>query len=106
MPAPSQNPRTVIELTVNNHPGTMSHVCGLFSRRAYNVEAILCLPEPDPAVSRIWLLVNEGRILDQMLAQARKLDDVQKAELRGVDPESLARVAQVFAAPAREAAPA
>jgi acetolactate synthase-1/3 small subunit len=80
----------------------MSHVCNLFSRRAYNVEAILCLPEPDPAVSRIWLLVNAGQVLDQMLAQARKLDDVHKAELRGVDPASLARVAAFFGRQERE----
>jgi acetolactate synthase-1/3 small subunit len=31
--------RTVLELDVNNHAGVMSHVVGLFSRRAYNVEA-------------------------------------------------------------------
>jgi acetolactate synthase-1/3 small subunit len=36
--------RTVLELDVNNHPGVMSHVVGLFSRRAYNVEGILCMP--------------------------------------------------------------
>ncbi|MCG3147073.1 MAG: hypothetical protein PCFJNLEI_00510 [Verrucomicrobiae bacterium] len=33
-----------LELTVQNHPGVMSHVCGLFARRAFNVEGILCLP--------------------------------------------------------------
>ena len=36
--------RTVLELDVNNHAGVMSHVVGLFSRRAYNVEGILCMP--------------------------------------------------------------
>ena len=36
--------RTVLELDVNNHPGVMSHVFGLFSRRAYNVEGILVMP--------------------------------------------------------------
>ena len=41
--------RAVLELTVNNHPGVMSHVCGLLSRRAYNVEGILCLPIGDGA---------------------------------------------------------
>ena len=107
MPAPEAAcPRTVIELTVNNHPGVMSHVCGLFSRRAFNVEAILCLPEPDPAVSRIWLLVNAGQVLDQILAQTRKLDDVLKAELRRVDQASLARVAEFFGRTEREPVPA
>lgn len=103
MPARNAHPRTVIELTVNNHPGVMSHVCGLFSRRAYNVEAILCLPEPDPAVSRIWLLVDATQVLEQMLAQARKLCDVQKAVLRPVDQASLDRIAQFFGRSEREA---
>jgi len=99
MPMPDAKcPRTVIELTVNNHPGVMSHVCGLFSRRAFNVEAILCLPEANPALSRIWLLVNDDKVLGQMLAQAGKLIDVQKVALRGVDPASLDRVAEFFTA--------
>ena len=100
MPTPDAKcPRTVIELTVNNHPGVMSHVCGLFSRRAFNVEAILCLPEQNPATSRIWLLVDDDHILQQMLAQAGKLVDVKKVAVRGVDPKSMARVAEVFADP-------
>ena len=36
----------ILELTVRNHPGVMTHVCGLFARRAFNVEGILCLPIP------------------------------------------------------------
>ena len=36
--------RPVLEIDVNNHPGVMSHVVGLFSRRAYNVEGIICVP--------------------------------------------------------------
>jgi len=69
--------RTVLELTVNNHPGVMSHVCGLFSRRGFNVEGILCMPIGDGKQSRIWLLVNEGDRLEQMVKQMRKLEDVQ-----------------------------
>ncbi|MEA3363999.1 MAG: acetolactate synthase small subunit, partial [Candidatus Hydrogenedentes bacterium] len=68
-------PRTVLELTVNNHPGVMSHVCGLFARRAYNVEGILCMPIGDGTTSRIWLLVNEDERLDQMIKQTEKLYD-------------------------------
>ncbi len=37
----------ILELTVRNHPGVMTHVCGLFARRAFNVEGILCLPIQD-----------------------------------------------------------
>ncbi|UZP68355.1 acetolactate synthase small subunit [Desulfovibrio mangrovi] len=73
---PNQIARTVLDVTVSNHPGVMSHVCGLFSRRAFNVEAILCLPVNGGEVSRIWLLVNEDDRLEQMIRQMRKLQDV------------------------------
>ena len=68
--------RTVLELEVNNHAGVMSHVVGLFSRRAYNVDGILCLPLGDSGQSRIWLLVNEDQRLPQMIKQVEKLEDV------------------------------
>ena len=68
--------RAVLEIDVNNHPGVMSHVIGLFSRRTYNVEGILCLPVGDGSCSRIWLLVNEDARLPQMMKQAEKLEDV------------------------------
>ena len=68
--------RAVLEIDVNNHAGVMSHVVGLFSRRSYNVEGILCLPVGDGRQSRIWLLVNEDQRLAQMMKQAEKLEDV------------------------------
>jgi len=68
--------RAVLEIDVNNHPGVMSHVIGLFSRRTYNVDGILCLPVGDGRQSRIWLLVNEDQRLPQMIKQAEKLEDV------------------------------
>ena len=54
----------------------MSHVVGLFSRRTYNVEGILCLPVEDGTRSRIWLLLNEDQRLPQVIKQAEKLEDV------------------------------
>jgi len=68
--------RAVLEIDVNNHAGVMSHVVGLFSRRSYNVEGILCLPVGDGRQSRIWLLVNEDLRLAQMMKQVEKLEDV------------------------------
>jgi len=74
---PSSAPaHTVLELKVNNHPGVMSHVVGLFSRRAYNVEGIACLPRPGGDTSSIWLLVEDSDRLNQMIAQVGKLEDV------------------------------
>lgn len=67
---------TVLELTVNNHPGVMSHICGLFARRAYNLEGIICIPVGSGAISRMWLRVNEHIKLDQIIKQVQKLPDV------------------------------
>ncbi|BBD07249.1 acetolactate synthase small subunit [Desulfovibrio ferrophilus] len=79
MPASkTTSPKTVLELHVNNHPGVMSHVCGLFSRRAYNVEGIACLPEGGGETSRIWLLVEDSNRLNQMVTQVTKLQDVHR----------------------------
>jgi acetolactate synthase-1/3 small subunit len=48
-----QHDNVILELTVRNHPGVMTHVCGLFARRAFNVEGILCLPIQGSEHSRI-----------------------------------------------------
>lgn len=66
----------VIELTVNNHPGVMSHITGLFSRRAFNLEGILCGRVGDGSTSKIYLLVSKDDRLDQIIKQVKKLYDV------------------------------
>jgi acetolactate synthase-1/3 small subunit len=66
----------ILRLVVRNHPGVMSHVCGLFARRAFNVEGILCVAIDGGARSVILLLVNEDERLEQMIRQLRKLEDV------------------------------
>lgn len=66
----------VIELTVNNHPGVMSHITGLFSRRAFNMEGILCGRVGDGSTSKIYLLVGKDDRLDQIIKQVKKLYDV------------------------------
>ncbi|CAL12135.1 putative acetolactate synthase small subunit [Yersinia enterocolitica subsp. enterocolitica 8081] len=63
-------------LTVRNHPGVMSHICGLFARRAFNVDGILCMPLAGGEESRIWLQVLDDQRLQQMISQLEKLEDV------------------------------
>ncbi len=78
---PKNNGSTIIlELSVNNHPGVMSHICGLFSRRAYNLEKILCFPIPQSKISQMWLQVNEQNNLDQVIKQIEKLEDVKQVQ--------------------------
>ena len=88
--------RTVLELEVNNHAGVMSHVVGLFSRRAYNVEGILCLPVGDGSISRIWLLVLEDLRLEQMVKQVEKLEDVRTVRRHGADHAVFERLEEFF----------
>jgi acetolactate synthase-1/3 small subunit len=66
----------VIELTVKNHPGVMSHITGLFSRRAFNMEGILCGRIGDGSLSRMYLLINKDDRLEQIVKQLEKLYDV------------------------------
>ncbi len=88
--------RTVLELEVNNHAGVMSHVVGLFSRRAYNVEGILCMPVGDGTQSRIWLMVNEDLRLEQMIKQVEKLEDVLAVRRHGAEHAVFERLEEFF----------
>ena len=83
----------VVRLLVRNHAGVMSHVCGLFARRAFNVEGLLCVPIGDGARSTILLLVPEDERLEQMLRQLNKLEDVLEIERRPQAREAFTAVA-------------
>ena len=67
---------TVIELVVNNHPGVMSHITGLFSRRGYNLEGILCRSIGEGKTSIMYLLVEKNDSFQQVILQLEKLYDV------------------------------
>jgi len=75
----------VVELIVNNHPGVMSHVAGLFARRAFNLEGIVCRKIGDGAKSRMLLLVNNDDRLEQIVKQLQKLYDVLEVSLKSDD---------------------
>ena len=89
-------PRTVLEVDVNNHAGVMSHVVGLFSRRAFNVEGILCMPVGDGSTSRIWLAVGEDERLDQMVRQMEKHEDVLAVRRHGTEHAVFERLEEFF----------
>jgi acetolactate synthase-1/3 small subunit len=88
-------PATVLELRVRNHPGTMSHVTGLFARRAFNLEAIVCVPVGDGAESCMLLLVANGPSLEQVGKQLLKLYDVLTVRRRpDLGPDFFSRFSQ------------
>ena len=86
----------ILELTVRNHPGVMTHVCGLFARRAFNVEGILCLPLQNGEQSRIWLQVANDQRLEQMISQIDKLEDVVKVARNQSDPSMFNKITVFF----------
>ncbi len=51
--------RQVFSILVNNHPGVLSHVAGLFTRRSYNIETIVATPTEDKTITRI-VIVSQG----------------------------------------------
>ena len=54
----------------------MSHITGLFARRAFNLEAIVCAPIGDGGTSAMLLLVADEPRLEQVERQLEKLHDV------------------------------
>jgi len=88
----------VIELTVNNHSGVMLHITGLFSRRGYNLEGILCGRIGEGKQSRMYLLVEENEQFEQVVKQLTKLYDVLDLRiLEAVDPDIFNRIEELVA---------
>ena len=75
-------PNTIVKLMVKNHPGAMSHITGLFSRRGFNLEGILCAPVDGGEDSAMYLLVKNDERLEQIVKQLRKLYDVKSVVVK------------------------
>ncbi len=59
----------------------MSKVTGLFSRRSFNLDGILCSQLENAAKSKIFLLVKNSECLDQVVRQLEKLYDIHEVSL-------------------------
>ena len=71
--------RHIICLLLENEPGALSRVAGLFSARGYNIESLSVAPTEDPSVSRMTLTTSGSEaILEQIAKQLNKLIDVVK----------------------------
>jgi acetolactate synthase-1/3 small subunit len=71
--------RHVISVWVDNEPGVLSRVTGLFSGRGFNIESLCVATTMEPEVSRITLVsVGNEQIIEQIIKQLRKLINVIK----------------------------
>ena len=77
----------VLSILVENRPGVLARVAGLFSRRGFNIDTLAVGPTDDPEVSRITLTLD-GAVhpIDQVTKQLHKLINVLK--IRDMEPES------------------
>ena len=64
---------------VENRPGVLARVAGLFSRRGYNIDSLAVGISQDPTLSRVTIVVEgDDRILEQVTKQLNKLIEVVK----------------------------
>lgn len=69
--------RQVYSLLVDNNPGVLSRIAGLFSRRGYSIDSITAGMTADPRFTRITVVASgDELILSQIEKQVRKLEDV------------------------------
>lgn len=79
MEAPKKNRRHTISVWVDNQPGVLSRVTGLFSGRGFNIESLCVAETMDPNTSRITLVTSgDEQIIEQIIKQLRKLINTQK----------------------------
>ena len=68
-----------LSVLVENKPGVLARVAGLFSRRGFNIESLAVGPTEHPEVSRMTIVVNvEDLPLEQVTKQLNKLINVLK----------------------------
>jgi len=71
--------RRIISVLLENEPGALSRVVGLFSQRNYNIETLTVAPTDDATLSRITLTTNgDEHKIEQITKQLNKLIEVVK----------------------------
>lgn len=71
--------RHTLSVLVENKPGVLARVSGLFSRRGFNIESLAVGPTEVPTVSRMTIVVSVDRLsLEQVTKQLNKLINVLK----------------------------
>ncbi len=77
--SPSNRIRHVISALVQNQPGVLAHVSGMFASRGYNIESLAVGETEDAQLSRITIVVNgDDRMLEQIRKQLDKIVTVVK----------------------------
>lgn len=78
---------TILSILLENEPGSLSRIIGLFSQRAFNIESLTVAATEDKSLSRITIATNgDHKVIEQIIKQVNKLVDVLKiSELSNAD---------------------
>lgn len=69
----------IISVLMENEPGALSRVVGLFSQRGYNIETLTVAPTEDPTLSRLTLTtIGNDHVIEQITKHLNRLVDVVK----------------------------
>ena len=70
-----------ISILMENQPGALSRVVGLFSQRGYNIDSLSVAPTNDSSLSRLTMVVKEEEsVISQILKQLNKVIDVVEVQ--------------------------
>jgi acetolactate synthase-1/3 small subunit len=88
--------RHILSILVENKPGVLTRIAGLFARRGFNIDTLAVGPTDDPTLSRITLTLDGAmHPIDQVTKQLHKLVNVIK--IRDLEPtETVARELALF----------
>jgi len=71
----------IISALVENKPGVLAHVAGMFAARAFNIDSLVVGRTEDPALSRMTIVVvGDDRVLEQVRKQLAKIVPVVKVQ--------------------------
>ena len=88
--------RHTLSVLVENKPGVLARIAGLFSRRGFNIDTLAVGPTDDPLLSRMTLTLDGAlHPIDQVTKQLHKLVNVIK--IRDMEPDgTVAREMALF----------
>jgi acetolactate synthase I/III small subunit len=86
----------VLSILVENRPGVLARIAGLFARRGFNIDSLAVGPTADASLSRITLTLDgAAHPIDQVTKQLHKLVNVLK--IRDLEPgDTVARELALF----------
>ena len=71
--------KRIISVLMENAPGALSRIVGVFSQRGYNVDSLCVAPTDDPSLSRLTIITHgDNKVIEQITKQVNKLVDVLK----------------------------